>query len=326
MDRGLGSGSFVTSSACVAALLFAFAPQAAASSLSGTYDSPLGKVRLVEKAGVVTGTIAGKNPCGFKTGKKVLEGSRLDDSVTGTVYTCKLGDGCSGEVDGVVMLLVTQQGKLLSGAVHLDAGQCKSPLVGDGIALKRAGTKTPAEIAQQREAKAAKEAAAKQANAKQGNAKQGGKAGAETAGTSKASGEAPKRGRAAAEKLALEGQMLFESGSIEEARARFLEATQVDPSYSQAFVGVGVTYYMRDRYDEALDYYKQALEADPGNRDAYYNIGCVYALKGDQEQALRYLRIAVLNGYVDMGTLDNDPDLKSLHEHPDFQKLRRGEL
>lgn len=313
MDRGLGSAPFATKrSACVAcaALALLLALPAGAAGLSGSYDSPLGKLRVVEKSGVVTGTIAGKNPCGYKAGKKVLEGTRLDDSVTGTLHTCKLGDGCSGDVEGVVMLLVTQNGRLLNGAVHLEAGQCKSPVGGDGITLKRSGTKTPAEIAKQKEKQQQKKPPR---TAKQGKG-------------DKATADSGLRGRAAAEKLALEGQTLFESGSIEEARARFLEATQVDPSYSQAFVGVGVTYYMRDRYDEALDYYKKGLEADPGNRDAYYNMGCVYALKGDKEQALRYLRIAVLNGYVDTGTLDNDPDLKSLHEHPDFQKLRQGQL
>ncbi len=308
-----------TSSALFAAACWVFAGAASGAGLSGTYDTPIGKVRIVEKSGVVTGTVAGgKNPCSYKAGKKVLEGTRLDDSVTGTLHTCKLGAGCSGDVDGVVMLLLTQNGKLMSGAVHLEAGQCKTPIGGDGITLKRSGAKTPAEraaAAQRKQQRQAKKHAKKQQGVKQG-----------AASGSDAKKGPTERGRAGAEKLAAEGQALFESGAIEEARERFLQSIEVDPSYSQAYVGVGVTYYMRDRYDEALDYYKRGLEANPGNRDAYYNVACVYALKGEAEQALRYLRIAVLNGYVDTNTLDADPDLKSLHDNPDFKRLRAGEL
>lgn len=314
MDRVLPIGLL---SSTIAALAMALAAPVAAKGLSGTYDSPLGKLRVVEKSGVVTGTFAGgKSACGYKPGKKVLEGTRLDDSVTGTLHACKLGDGCSGDLEGIVMLLVTQEGKLMSGAVHMETGKCTSPVGGDGITLKRAGTKTPVE---QAAARAQKEPKPKGATGAQ--AKKNGHGKGTTSSSKNHSG-----GRPQAEKLAAEGQALFEAGEIEEARARFLQSVEVDPGYSQGYVGVGVTYYMRDRYDEALDYYKRGLEANPGNRDAYYNMACVYALKTEVEQALRYLRIAVLNGYVDTDTIGSDPDLKALHDNPEFQRLRSGQL
>lgn len=314
MDRALPLGLL---SCSIAALAMALAAPAAAKGLSGIYDSPLGKVRVVEKSGVVTGIFAGgKSTCGYKPGKKVLEGTRLDDSVTGTLHACKLGDGCSGDLEGIVMLLVTQEGKLMSGAVHMETGKCSSPIGGDGITLKRAGAKTPVEQAAARE----KQESRSKPKAPTGAKKNGSDKGKTSSSTK------PIGGRPQAEKLAAEGQALFEAGEIEEARARFLQSVEVDPSYSQGYVGVGVTYYMRDRYDEALDYYKRGLEANPGNRDAYYNMACVYALKTEVEQALRYLRIAVLNGYVDTDTIGSDPDLKALHDNPEFQRLRSGQL
>lgn len=260
---------------------------AVAAPLSGTYWSPLGPLALVEKDGAVTARVVDdkKNPCGFAKGTAVLEGSRLDDSVVGTFSACKVGEGCSGVLQGSAMLLVTKKGATLSGAVHLDAGACKTILGGDSIVLKK---------------------------------------GKGPSATKPAVDKTPPRARA--EKLAAEAFAKYQQdGNAEAARASFVEATKVDESYAEGFIGVGMTYKARDRLDEALDWYKKALEANPAVGDAYYNIGCVYAVRGDKEQALRYLRIALLNGYVQLDTLLTDPDLKGLAGDPQFEKLKAGQ-
>lgn len=263
---------------------------AAAAPLSGTYTSPLGLLAVAEKDGTVTAKVVDgkKNPCGFAKGTTVLEGSRLDDSVVGTFHACKLGEGCSGGVEGSAMLLVTRGGAALSGAVHLDAGSCQTPLGGESVVLKRgkgsAGAKPPV----------------------------------------KTDKKTPPRERA--EKVAAEAFTKYQQdGNAEAARASFLETTRIDPTYAEGYIGVGMTYKARERLDEALEWYKKALEANPAVGDAYYNIGCVYAVRGDTEQALRYLRIALLNGYVQLDTLQSDPDLKGLAGHPAFEKLKAGQ-
>ncbi len=264
------------------------AAPAIAGPLSGTFSSPLGRVAVREKGGIVTGTIAEKkNPCGFPKGQKVLDGSRLDDSIVGTLHACKVGTGCSGPVQGAAMLLITHGGAALSGAVHLETGKCETPLKGDSVAFRK--------------------------SARAGHA----------ASVSKGSGTPRQR----AEKLAAEANATLKEndGDAEAARAKFIEATKVDPNYAEGYIGVGVTYYARERYDEALDWYKKAIEANPAIGDAYYNIACVYALKGDTAQALRYLRIALLNGYVQLNTLQSDPDLKSLQGNPTFEKYKTGQ-
>ena len=81
-----------------------------------------------------------------------------------------------------------------------------------------------------------------------------------------------------------------------------------------------------DWYDEAKDAYGLALEADPANPDVYYNLACIHALTNEKEQALGYLQIALLNGYVDLSTLTQDPDLKSLNGDERFEALKKGEL
>ena len=135
-----------------------------------------------------------------------------------------------------------------------------------------------------------------------------------------------------------DGKKLLDTGDAEGARAKFIEATTVDPTMAQAFVGVGVTYYVRERYDEALDWYKKAIDANPGVPDSYYNTACVYALRSTKsadpseqaelrKQALRYIRCALMNGYIDLKTLEEDEkgDLKALKGDPTFEKYKKGE-
>lgn len=261
---------------------------AVAAPLAGVFSSPLGTVSVSEKDGTVLGKIVDgkKNPCGYPKGTVVLEGSRLDDSIVGTLHACKIiTETCAGPIDGAAMLLITRGGSVISGAVHLEAGACVTPLKGDSLVFKKAGGKKVA-------------------------------VDAKTAGTV----------RQRAEALAGEAKKLMDEngGNQEGARAKLQEAVQIDPSYAEGYIGVGVTYYARERYDEALEWYKKAIEANPANGDAYYNTGCIYALKGDKEQALRYLRIALLNGYVQLASLQADPDLKSFEGDPAFEKLKGG--
>lgn len=265
---------------------------AAAGPLKGKFTSPLGPLELKETAdGTVTGSITNaKNACNFPVGTKVLSGTRLDDScVAGTFTACKLiTDTCAGIIKGDTILLVAQNGGLLSGTIHLDGKGCKTPLTGDALVLKRSAA----------------------------------------AGAPKP--PAPPKPKkvvpADVDALLLQAQTLINNGEAEEARKKCTEAAALDPSRSQAYGCIGVTYYQRERYDEAFEYYAKAIEADPTNPDTYYNMGCVYAILGKSEEAIQYIRLAVLNGYIDLKTLADDADLKSLHGNPAFEKLKAGEL
>jgi hypothetical protein len=260
---------------------------ASAAPLAGMFTSPMGLVQLREAAdGSVTGTVADpQNPCGIPKGTVVLSGVRLDDSVAGSLKTCKLAaDGCEGMIDGEMILLITRGGTQLSGTAHLEPGKCKTPL-GEAITMKKAGA---------------------------------------------ARAPTPPRPKVTdlqrAEQLAREAQPLLQAGNAEEARKKCQEAVKIDPVFSQGYNCVGVSYYLRDRFDEALEQYKKALESDPANRDVYYNIGCVHAVQGRITEALDYLKLALLNGYIDIQTLSTDSDLKNLNGNPVFEQLKSGRL
>jgi hypothetical protein len=258
-----------------------------AAPLVGVFVSTMGLVKVSEAAdGSVTGVMTDpKNPCGIPTGTVVLSGARLDDSVAGTLKTCKFaGDGCDGMLEGETILLITRGGAQLSGTAHFEAGSCKTPL-GEAITMKKQGAPKPP-----------------------------------------APPKPKQTDQQRAEALAREAQPLLQSGNAEEARKKCQEAVKIDPAFSQGYTCVGVSYYLRDRFDEALEQYKKALEADPANRDVYYNIGCVHAVQGRITEALDYLKLALLNGYVDVHTLASDSDLKNLNGNPIFEQLKTGRL
>ena len=136
----------------------------------------------------------------------------------------------------------------------------------------------------------------------------------------------PVHDREHAEALAREAQPLLTAGLAEEARTKCQEAVKLDPTFSQGYTCIGISYFLRDRYDETFEQYKLALEADPSNHDVYYNMASIYAVQNKIDSALEYLKISVMNGYIDLKTLSSDSDLKNLNGNEVFERIKKGEL
>ncbi len=250
---------------------------------TGLWESPLGRIRIARDGAAVTGTMVERSgACGFEGGATVLRASLLDDSLSGQLRVCTRGPGCPAEEWGTALLLVSA-GKL-TGAVHVQAAACRTPLgKKGGIALTRA---RPAPAAP---------------------------------GPSAAEKEAR---RARARELLRDGAAWLGEGAFERARGRFEEAIGVDAGLPEAYNGVGVTHRMRNDLARALTWYKKALAVDPDFGDAYYNMACVYALQGERTLALRYLQIAAMNGYATAEGIDGDSDLASLRTTREYRALR----
>ena len=124
------------------------------------------------------------------------------------------------------------------------------------------------------------------------------------------------------------GAQFMNNGFFERARRKFRQAIDLDPTRPEAFNGIGVTYYARNDYEEALRWYKKGLEVDANFGDAYYNMACIYSLKKKPNLAFRYLHIAALNGFVQPKVLAEDSDLDNLRSDPRYKKIvqqmRRG--
>jgi hypothetical protein len=291
-----------TRSIFIAVVLMAPTLVLAAPSLQGSWASPVGTIRIEQTDTTITGTVTEANgPCEYAAGTKVLEGAVLEDNLTGKLQMCFKGDSCKQKPWTFVVLLIAEQGQLLSGATHVRKG-CSLPGQGTrgGIQFRRVPEPTADKPAEPPKPPAGTEYDP-------------------NSSTYDPRAWADKRKRA--DVLLSDGFNFLQEGYFERARERFLQAIELDPRRVEAYNGVGVTYYARHRYDDALTWYKRSLRYDPDFGDAYYNTACIYALQNKPEMALRYLQIAMLNGFVEVDAMMEDPDLKGLHDNPVFQRL-----
>jgi tetratricopeptide (TPR) repeat protein len=261
--------------------------RAAAPVIGGEYDSALGRVRVEGDGTTYRGILVSQSPrCGLRAGEEVLRATLLDDSLAGQVRVCLRGKACRVREEwGSAVLLATED--KLSGAVHVAARGCTSPLgKRGGIAFERA----------------------------------------RGAAVAAGQGAGAKARRERAREVLRDGAAYLGEGDFEAARRRFQDAIGLDASIPEAYNGVGVTFRMRDDLPAALQWYKKALAVDPDFGDAYYNMACIYALRGEKEMALRYLQIAALNGYATAGGMDEDPDLEPLRDEPGYRALVRAKM
>jgi predicted Zn-dependent protease len=71
----------------------------------------------------------------------------------------------------------------------------------------------------------------------------------------------------------------------------------------------------------AVELDRRLVELLPDDFLARYNLACSLARAGRPDEAIDALSRAILLGYDDLAHLETDPDLESLHDHPDFQSL-----
>jgi len=80
-----------------------------------------------------------------------------------------------------------------------------------------------------------------------------------------------------------------------------------------------------EQKEEALLLAARALAIDPDEPQVLYNVACVYALQRMPKKAIECLAKTIAHGEWWRGWMANDPDLVSLHDHPEFRELVRGE-
>jgi len=75
------------------------------------------------------------------------------------------------------------------------------------------------------------------------------------------------------------------------------------------------------RVDDAIRHLQMAAALRPNDANILYNVACTYGILGKREEALDILRRCLAAGYANFDWPRQDPDLKLLHDDPDFQKL-----
>jgi len=84
-----------------------------------------------------------------------------------------------------------------------------------------------------------------------------------------------------------------------------------------------VNHLMAERFKKALEVCEKILKAYPEDYYALYTKACALARLGRKKPALETLRKAVLAGFPDRDRIKEDPDLASLREEPEFEKILR---
>jgi tetratricopeptide (TPR) repeat protein len=77
----------------------------------------------------------------------------------------------------------------------------------------------------------------------------------------------------------------------------------------------------KDDVRRAVELDRRLVELMPDDFLARYNFACSLARAGRPDEAIDALSRAILLGYDDISHMEADPDLESLHDHPDFQAL-----
>ena len=92
----------------------------------------------------------------------------------------------------------------------------------------------------------------------------------------------------------------------------------------QVVFDIGYHYQQFDDFEHASEWFRKLTDALPGHREtrwAHYNLACIAALQGRPDEAMDHLKAAWAVGFADVSWMQEDGDLKSLRERPDFQAL-----
>jgi len=126
----------------------------------------------------------------------------------------------------------------------------------------------------------------------------------------------------------LTGSMLRGAGRIDEADEAFRNGVEVarqhlaaNPDDARAwYLGAMGLIYTGD-VDTGLEWAARSLSIDPENPLLQYNLCGIYAMAGRPDEAVGFMEEAVRLGFVHLESMENDPDLDAVRDHPRFQAL-----
>src|SRR5450755_2572456 len=79
------------------------------------------------------------------------------------------------------------------------------------------------------------------------------------------------------------GELARQSQSWDDAVTHFSKAAKLDPQFSEAFVGLGISLISLKRYADATAPLETAVKLDPRNPDAHYQLATAYTRAGRKE-------------------------------------------
>jgi non-specific serine/threonine protein kinase len=117
------------------------------------------------------------------------------------------------------------------------------------------------------------------------------------------------------------------SKMLRERHLRVLEK-QLDtvPEDVRARMLLAANYVALGRKEDGVRHLHTAVALRPRDSNVLYNAACTYALLQKPAEALEMLKKAMKAGWTNVDWISRDPDLISLHDDPEFQRLCREGL
>jgi serine/threonine protein kinase/Flp pilus assembly protein TadD len=107
-----------------------------------------------------------------------------------------------------------------------------------------------------------------------------------------------------------------------EMEVRMLERQlELVPEDVRARSLLAADYANSGRADDAVRHLEMTIALRPNDSNVLYNAACTYGILGKKAETLELLRRALAAGYANFAWPHQDPDLKFLHNDPDFLKL-----
>jgi serine/threonine protein kinase/Flp pilus assembly protein TadD len=107
-----------------------------------------------------------------------------------------------------------------------------------------------------------------------------------------------------------------------EMEVRMLERQlELVPEDVRARSLLAADYANSGRADDAARHLEMTIALRPNDSNVLYNAACTYGILGKRAETLELLRRALAAGYANFAWPHQDPDLKFLHNDPDFLKL-----
>lgn len=101
------------------------------------------------------------------------------------------------------------------------------------------------------------------------------------------------------------GNILKNSGKLEEAIEHFNKSLELMPNSHQIHNNLGIALDKLGRSDEAIEHYREALSLKPNFPEAYYNLATVLARQGKRNEAIAEYRQALRFRPDDIDALSN---------------------
>ena len=102
--------------------------------------------------------------------------------------------------------------------------------------------------------------------------------------------------RLEAQDLNQQGVMLMKTGNLDEAKAKFDKAIELDPMLSDSYKNYGDLYMSVERYEDAKNNYKKALLIEKRG-DLYFSYGNACFMMDSVHEGLEYYNLAISAGF-----------------------------